>query len=80
MEKSTDTLIIYTIVKTPGCGAEPHIMLLFVISFVTILRPTEIHFLIVIFYELRYSGNLSVIENPTVLKYCIAIALDEEFC
>ena len=28
MEKEIDTLIIYTIVKTPGCGAEPHIMAL----------------------------------------------------
>ncbi len=28
MEKSTDTLKIYTTELTPGCGAEPHIMAL----------------------------------------------------
>ena len=44
MEKEIDTLIIYTIVKTPGCGAEPQIMALYsLLSLAQRKKQRDIH-------------------------------------
>jgi len=52
--------------------------LFLVVSHLAVLRPTKVHFLIVLFDELGYPGYFAVAEDTSVLEYCVTIALDEE--
>jgi hypothetical protein len=52
--------------------------LFLVISFLAILRPTKIHFLIMVLDELRYAGYLAVVQDSSILKHRVAVALDKE--
>jgi hypothetical protein len=52
--------------------------LLLVKALVTVLRPPEIHFLIMILDEIGNFGYFPIIENATILNNRIAVALNKE--
>jgi len=53
-------------------------MLLLIIAFIAVLRPSDIHLLIMLLDEISNLSNLPVIENAAILENSVTIALDEE--
>jgi len=53
-------------------------MLLLIIAFIAVLRPSDIHLLIMLLDEISNLSYLTVIEKAAILENGVTIALNEE--
>ena len=61
-----------------GTGVWHGVELFLIVALIAILRPAEVHFLVMLLDELGYPGYLTVAENTTVAHYGVTVALDKE--
>ena len=54
--------------------------LLLIITLLTVLRPANVHLLVVIFDKLGNTSYLAIAEDASVLEHCITVAFHEKLC